>query len=239
MFTQLTPAVGFISLSAFDLPGVFPWLYGTHLSQPEAQITEGIQHCSFGSRSALAPPAVRSKRDFCLPTWLSRGGGTTACVVHTPVLPFTCLPSGSATFFSLQYRHLVSCSSCSTSPRVFCELLPAAILSWPKSLQQRGRMRKEGGSVEQECPEYIDAVCLISPAECAHFTRLYVTSICRGAKDKQYLAAVSEASSNRMFSYRFLAESKQFSHLRAMPTLSFVMFLFGVIYLLSSFSSFF
>lgn len=91
-------------------------------------------------------------------------------------------------------------------------------------------MRKEGGSVEQECPEYIDAVCLISPAECAHFTRLYVTSICRGAKDKQYLAAVSEASSNRMFSYRFLAESKQFSHLRAMPTLSFVMFLFGVIY---------
>lgn len=100
-------------------------------------------------------------------------------------------------------------------------------------------MRKEGGSVEQECPEYIDAVCLISPAECAHFTRLYVTSICRGAKDKQYLAAVSEASSNRMFSYRFLAESKQFSHLRAMPTLSFVMFLFGVIYCSSLFLPFF
>lgn len=92
-------------------------------------------------------------------------------------VPFSCLVPGVTLF-------LASFASC-------CWQL--SYLS-PDSLQQHGRTRKEGGSIGQEFPEYIDTVYLISPVQYAPVTPLYVASICRGAKNKQYLAAISEAS---------------------------------------------
>lgn len=111
----------------------------------------------------LAPPVLRSKRDFRLPKRLLRGKET--CCLHSAhsSIAFYVFAVRSCNVFS-QYRLILFVVSNFLSCRWQLSYLS------PKSSCSTAEREKKGVSVEWECQEYTDPVYLISFPFCAHMS---------------------------------------------------------------------